>query len=52
MSFKRAQVRKENFIKKLKGSVDRTLERHQRHDFKVRKEELELTSVTSKDVRR
>ena len=43
MSFQRAQVRKENFNKKRKSSVDRTLERHAKFEYKQRKQELEQT---------
>ena len=42
MSFKRSQVRKENFIRKKKDSTDRSLDRHAKFEYKQRKEELEL----------
>jgi hypothetical protein len=50
MSYKRSQVRKENFNKR-KGSVDRTLDRHQKHDYKIRKEQLEVEQNGFTNVR-
>lgn len=51
MSFKRSQVRKENFIRKKKDSTDRSLDRHAKFEYKQRKEELELEIEYDYNVR-